>query len=85
MLYVGSEQDMPRVNIPWESGWSFEARATPGSVVETILTMAESNDADMIVMAKRGHRNFLDALRGTTTERVVRGTKCPLLVVPATP
>jgi nucleotide-binding universal stress UspA family protein len=84
MLFVGPEQEMPRIQVPWESGWSFEARSRPGSVVETILTTAEADDVDLIVMAKRGHRNFLDALRGSTTERVVRGTKCPVLAVPAT-
>lgn len=83
MLFVGPEQEMPRIQVPWESGWTFEARSRPGSVVETILTTAEADDVDLIVMAKRGHRNFLDAMRGSTTERVVRGTKCPVLAVPA--
>jgi len=38
---------------------------------------------DMIGMATAGHHGFLDALRGSTTERVLRRSPCPLLAVPA--
>jgi nucleotide-binding universal stress UspA family protein len=53
-----------------------------GDPVDHILASAETNEADLIVMAKRGQRTVLDALRGSTTERVVRGARCPVLVVP---
>jgi nucleotide-binding universal stress UspA family protein len=39
-------------------------------------------DADLIVMATAGHQGALDALRGSTTERVVRQATCPVLAVP---
>lgn len=32
-------------------------------------------------MATKGHEGFLDALRGTTTERVLRQAECPVLAV----
>jgi nucleotide-binding universal stress UspA family protein len=35
------------------------------------------------VLATQGHMDFLDALRGSTTERVLRGAHCPVLAVPA--
>jgi nucleotide-binding universal stress UspA family protein len=35
-------------------------------------------------MATEGHQGFLDALRGSTTERVLRGALCPVLAVPVT-
>ena len=35
-----------------------------------------------LVLATQGHQDFLDALRGNTTERVVRGARCPVLAVP---
>jgi nucleotide-binding universal stress UspA family protein len=54
-----------------------------GEVVETILNASDEREADLIVMATRGHDGFVDALRGSTTERVLRGAKCPLLAVPA--
>ena len=39
--------------------------------------------ADLIVMATEGHQGFLDAIRGSTTERVLRQAPCPVLAVPA--
>ena len=38
---------------------------------------------DLMVLATQGHIDFLDALRGSTTERVLRGAHCPVLAVPA--
>jgi nucleotide-binding universal stress UspA family protein len=54
-----------------------------GEVVETILALAGECAADLIVMATAGRQGFLDALRGSTTERVLRGGAVPLLAVPA--
>ena len=54
-----------------------------GPVVDTIAQVADELEADLIVMATAGHRNFLDALRGSTTEGVVRRARRALLAVPA--
>ncbi len=48
-----------------------------GDVVETILQTAAEIDADLIAMPTAGHRGILDALRGSTTERVLRHAPCP--------
>jgi nucleotide-binding universal stress UspA family protein len=53
-----------------------------GHPEEEILKSAEEERADLIVMSTQGHRGFLDAIRGSTAERVVRGAKCPVLVLP---
>ena len=53
-----------------------------GDVIQTILDNAESIDADLIVMATDGRDGFLDALRGSHSERVVRHASAPLLTVP---
>jgi len=46
-----------------------------------ILRVAEDTQADVVVMGVRG-RNPVDlALFGSTTQHVVRGAKCPVLVV----
>jgi len=50
-------------------------------VVETILDAADR--CDLIVMATEGTHGILDALRGSTTSRVVRAAPCPVLAVPA--
>jgi nucleotide-binding universal stress UspA family protein len=34
-------------------------------------------------MATEGRQGFVDAVRGSVTERVVRGAPCPVLAVPA--
>lgn len=54
-----------------------------GPVEETILRIAQDIHADMIAMPTAGRDGFLDALRGSTTERVLRRAPCPVLAIPA--
>jgi nucleotide-binding universal stress UspA family protein len=53
-----------------------------GDVVETILQTAAEIDTDLIAMPTAGHDGILDALRGSTTERVLRHACCPVLAMP---
>jgi nucleotide-binding universal stress UspA family protein len=54
-----------------------------GDVVSTILKAAEAQQADLIAMPTAGHQGFLDAVRGSTSERVLRHAPCPVLTIPA--
>lgn len=54
-----------------------------GNVVQVILDTAVEYDVDFICMPTAGHHGVLDALRGSTTERVLRHAPCPLLAIPA--
>lgn len=54
-----------------------------GPVVEAILAYAGEIRADLIAMPTRGAHGFLDVLRGSTTERVLHESTCPVLTVPA--
>ena len=54
-----------------------------GNVVGSILDAAIEFDVDVIAMATAGHRNILDVLRGSTTERVIRHAPCTVFAVPA--
>jgi nucleotide-binding universal stress UspA family protein len=54
-----------------------------GDVVEGILRIATAMQANLIGMATAGHHGLLDALRGSTTERVLRRAPCPVLAIPA--
>jgi nucleotide-binding universal stress UspA family protein len=54
-----------------------------GPIEETILRVAQDYHADMIAMPTAGHHGFLDALRGSTTELVLRRAPCPVLAIPA--
>lgn len=49
-----------------------------------ILQKAEELQVDAIVMGKFGARGFAQEklLFGTTAERVIRGSKCPVIVLP---
>src|SRR5512146_189009 len=82
-LHVGPPADMPALSFASRSGWSWRTMTAEGEVVQTILAVAGECAADLIVMATRGHQGFLDALRGSTTERVLRHARCPLLALPA--
>ena len=54
-----------------------------GSLVEKILTSAETHAADLIVMGSHGHGALYELLVGSVTSGVLHGAKCPVLVVPA--
>ena len=54
-----------------------------GEPEDVILAAVEEFTADLIVMATEGKKGFLDALRGNTTEKIVRSAPCPVLTVPA--
>jgi nucleotide-binding universal stress UspA family protein len=82
-LYVGAPADMPALSFSPGAGWTWRTMTRQGDVVPTILAVAGECAADLIVMGTQGHQGFLDALRGSTTERVLRHARCPLLAVPA--
>ncbi len=48
---------------------------------EGILKYAEKIEADLIVMGSKGHSEFEEILIGSNTEKVVRSSKAPVLVV----
>jgi nucleotide-binding universal stress UspA family protein len=85
LLHVGTDRGMPTLYLPHRSGWRWEESLVPGDPVERILKETADWSPDLIVMATQGHRGFLDALRGSTTERVLRGVHCPVLAVPEKP
>jgi nucleotide-binding universal stress UspA family protein len=82
LLHVGEERHFPEVIQPRREMWHWRQIAKLGLVEQQIFEAAAECRADLIVMATEGHHGFLDALRGSTTERIVRHAKCPLLAVP---
>jgi nucleotide-binding universal stress UspA family protein len=85
LIHVGSRsrRAAPQVHLPPGSGWLFEIAVRHGHVVDEILTTERAWHPDLMVLATQGHRDFVDALRGSTTEQVLRGAQCPVLAVPA--
>ena len=53
-----------------------------GQPIDVILREARDWNADLIVMPTAGHHGLLDALGGSSSERVVRHAPCPVLTVP---
>jgi nucleotide-binding universal stress UspA family protein len=56
-----------------------------GNVVQSIVDAAIEFDVDFIGMPTAGHHGVLDALRGSTTERVIRHAPCPVFALSAPP
>jgi nucleotide-binding universal stress UspA family protein len=83
LLHVGAEADMPRVHAENGAGWTFVRMRREGDPVAEILAAAELVVAELIVMPTAGRAGVFEALRGSTTERVLRHAACPLLAVPA--
>jgi nucleotide-binding universal stress UspA family protein len=81
LVHVGNPSNMPVVDTPMHAGWAWEKVVRQGDVVKEILDLERERSADLIVMTTQGHDGFLDALRGSTTERVLRGARCPLLAI----
>jgi len=53
-----------------------------GPVIETVVSFAGEIKADLIVMPTEGRDSPLEALFGSTTERVIHEAPCPVLAVP---
>jgi len=82
LLHVGTG------NAPWPrvadgASYRFTQEQRTGPVVETILDAAERLKADVIVMPTAGEQGLFEMLRGSTTDKVVRRARCPVLAVPA--
>ena len=81
LLHIGDPAGMPSPTLPNSDNcrWIWETRV--GNVVDCICDYATESNADLIAMASNGHDGFLDAIRGSTTERVMHRCNCPMLSV----
>lgn len=83
LVFLGSDEEFPRLNKPEQAGWTWERLVAKGSPADWILAVGKDFDVDLIVMMTEGHNSVIDMLRGNTTERVLRGARSPLLAIPA--
>ncbi|HNQ87111.1 MAG TPA: universal stress protein [Verrucomicrobiota bacterium] len=83
LLHVGNKEAFPPLEQPRDATGEWKTVVRSGDVVEEILRAAEETQSDLLVMTTAGRQGILDALRGTTTEQVLRRVRCPLLAVPA--
>jgi nucleotide-binding universal stress UspA family protein len=80
LLHVGEKELV--VKTPRVAGWGWRQVRKSGNVVDVILETAQKEEMDLIVMSTDGRNGFLDALRGSHSERVLRQAPCPLLAIP---
>src|SRR5687767_4482628 len=82
VLHVGDSNTMPALRYPEVPGWTWKKELRRGEVIDGIVKTAIGLEADLIVMATDGRNGFLDGLRGSHSERVLRYSTIPLLTVP---
>jgi nucleotide-binding universal stress UspA family protein len=70
---------VPRTARRWST---IVTRVESGKPYRKILAAAESIKADLIVMNIHGRGLLERALIGSTAERVIRGSRCPVLAIP---
>jgi nucleotide-binding universal stress UspA family protein len=82
VLHVGDSNTMPALSYPEVPGWTWQKELRTGEVIECIVKRAKEIEADLVVMSTDGRNGFLDGLRGSHSERVLRHSATPLLTVP---
>ena len=82
LLHVGSSNTMPALRLPEVPGWTWKKELRTGEVIEGIVKSAQENKVDLIALATDGRNGFLDALRGSHSERILRHGVAPLLTIP---
>ena len=82
VMHVGQPATMPGIRRPDVPGWAWKEEMRTGDVIQTIIDTANEIEADLVVMATDGRSGFLEGLRGSHSERVLRQTGVPLLTVP---
>ena len=83
LVHVDQGGKAPNLVLPEIPLCSWEQVSRSGDVVDEIVKLAKERSVDLIMMSTAGRDGFLDALRGSVTQRVLRLSECPLLAVPA--
>jgi nucleotide-binding universal stress UspA family protein len=82
LVHVGTSNTMPAVRLPEVPGWTWKKELRTGEVIEGIVNSAKEHKADLIILATDGRNGFLDGLRGSHSERILRYGVAPLLTIP---
>lgn len=85
-LWTGAETEartyLQSVVRPLEAtGLRVHTLTTPNSVVESIITVAETRDVDLIAMTTHGRTGLSRVVYGSVADRVIRSGVRPVLVV----
>lgn len=66
-------------------GIAATTRVATGIPSEEVVTAAQAEDSDLIVVGTKGKTGLAHVLLGSTAERVIRGAPCPVLTVRTEP
>jgi nucleotide-binding universal stress UspA family protein len=87
VVMVGAEKPEAREQLDWArtklEGASFEVTASlcAGQVEEVLCSYRAEHDIDLIVMGAYGHSKIREFLVGSTTTKLIRQSKVPLLLL----
>lgn len=82
LVHVADSDDAVELSAPQAPGIQWNIIRRKGELVEVLSEVVEEVDADLIAMPTRGQDSFLDVLTGTRTEKTLRISSRPVLIVP---
>ena len=82
VVHIGTSNTMPALRFPEIDGWTWQKELRSGEVIDGIVQAAKDFEADLIIMATDGRNGFMDGLRGSHSERILRYGAAPLLTIP---
>jgi nucleotide-binding universal stress UspA family protein len=79
---VASEAYLKEVQrLKSKPGLTIRTKVVGGDIAGTIVDTAVEEKADLIVMTTHGYSGFTRWMLGSVTERLLRGSPCPVLVI----
>ena len=83
MAVVSADKFLAALQKPLRAkGVAVEAKHLVGNPGQCIVDQAETLRADYVVLGSHGHGAFYELIVGSTTSRVLRQARCPVVVVP---
>jgi len=74
-------EELRRFVAPHHEGVAWRPLVTAGRAWQEIVSAAAREEADLIVIATRGHDSLADDVLGSNTDRVLRSAPCPVCVI----
>lgn len=85
LALAGRSLDEMAAHLSEHHTYSIDTAVTQGSAAAALVDLVETRQADLLVMGARGKHFVVEMLLGSTTERVLRKSRRPLLAVKQRP
>ena len=81
-MFQGAQKKMDAfIDENTEPNETMAATVLKGDPAEEIISFAEKNGMDMIIMGTHGYKGFEKVLFGSVAEKVVKTAPCPVMVI----